>query len=114
MTSQPDISDESVEIIERWIAGGYTEYSGDNGENWFTKKQWNHINQAMLQARIDPFNFVEPCEPDCSPERHAYHKGQWDMALRIEATLTSQLDVKPTTSPLNKPLEDVKREDQSK
>lgn len=31
----------------------------------------------------DPFDFVESCEPDCTPERHAYHQGQWDMAKRI-------------------------------
>lgn len=31
----------------------------------------------------NPFDYVEPCEPDCSPERHAYHQGQWDMAGRI-------------------------------
>lgn len=33
---------------------------------------------------LDIFSFVEGCEPDCSKERHAYHQGQWDMALRIE------------------------------
>lgn len=32
---------------------------------------------------FDPFDFVEPCEPECTPERHAYHQGQWDMAGRI-------------------------------
>ena len=38
-----------------------------------------------LQARLDPFDFVEPCEPDCDDVRHAYHQGQWDMATRIKA-----------------------------
>ena len=38
-----------------------------------------------LQARLDPFDFVEPCEPDCDDVRHAYHKGQQDMATRIKA-----------------------------
>lgn len=32
----------------------------------------------------DIFDFVEPCEPECSPERHAYHQGQWDMATRVK------------------------------
>lgn len=32
---------------------------------------------------IDPFDYVEPCEPDCDNARHAYHQGQWDMAVRI-------------------------------
>lgn len=36
---------------------------------------------------FDPYDYIEPCEPDCSPERHAYHQGQWDMAGRIEAAL---------------------------
>lgn len=31
----------------------------------------------------DPFDYIQPCEPDCSPERHAYHQGQWDMAHRM-------------------------------
>ena len=41
--------------------------------------------RVAIEARIDPFEFVEPCEPDCDEVRHAYHQGQWDMATRIEA-----------------------------
>lgn len=37
----------------------------------------------MKTLNFDPFNFTDPCEPDCSPERHAYHQGSWDMAVRI-------------------------------
>ena len=44
-----------------------------------------YVQSAVLAGKIDPFAFVEPCEPECSPERHAYHQGQWDMATRIEA-----------------------------
>ena len=43
--------------------------------------------QAVIEARIDPFDFVESCEENCTEERHAYHQGQWDMATRIEAQL---------------------------
>lgn len=32
------------------------------------------------------WDFVEPCEPDCSPERHAYHQGQWDLAKRMSGS----------------------------
>ncbi len=39
--------------------------------------------QTDTKEPVDPFDFVEPCEPDCSPERHAYHRGQWDMAARM-------------------------------
>ena len=42
------------------------------------------IKELVAEARIDPFEFVEPCEPDCDDVRHAYHKGQWDMATRIK------------------------------
>lgn len=41
------------------------------------------IASKVEEARIDPFDFVESCEPDCSPVRHAHHQGQWDMAVRI-------------------------------
>ena len=43
------------------------------------------IKELVAEARIDPFDFVEPCEPDCDDVRHAYHQGQWDMATRIKA-----------------------------
>ena len=43
------------------------------------------IKELVAKARIDPFDFVESCEPDCDNVRHAYHQGQWDMATRIEA-----------------------------
>lgn len=42
--------------------------------------------KSRNQQTLDPFDFVEPCEPDCSPVRHAYHKGQWDMATKMKAS----------------------------
>jgi Txe/YoeB family toxin of Txe-Axe toxin-antitoxin module len=48
------------------------------------------IDRLVTEARLDPFDFVESCEPECTPERHAYHQGQWDMAKRI-TELQSQL-----------------------
>ena len=55
------------------------------------------IDRLVTEARLNPFDFVESCEPECTPpvvyhskERHAYHQGQWDMAGRI-AELQSQL-----------------------
>lgn len=40
---------------------------------------------ALFDAqKLDPFDFVQPCEPECTPERHAYHEGQWHMATRIQ------------------------------
>jgi len=57
-----------------------TEEMVSDAKNEATKE----IEALIAEARIDPFDFVEPCEPNCSKERHAYHEGQWDMANRIE------------------------------
>lgn len=46
-------------------------------------KQENPNNTIDKIVAYNPFDFVESCEPDCTPERHAYHQGQWDMAARI-------------------------------
>jgi hypothetical protein len=45
------------------------------------------VQPIITKAMIDPFDFVEPCEPECSDTRHAYHQGQWDMAVRIKEQL---------------------------
>ena len=39
---------------------------------------------AEVRERVD----AEPCEPDCTKERHAYHHGQWDMQVEVESVLT--------------------------
>lgn len=70
-----------------------------NGEDWtkpypekvYVDPAMAELTKLLLEQRIDPFDFVQPCKPDCSKERHAYHQGQWDMAERIEAQL-NQLD----------------------
>ena len=38
---------------------------------------------AEVRERVD----AEPCEPDCTKERHAYHQGQWDMQVEVESVL---------------------------
>lgn len=43
-----------------------------------------------MNKTLDIFQFVEPCEPDCSPERHAYHKGQWDLAVRMHKQFNTE------------------------
>lgn len=40
-----------------------------------------------LVKLLDFYDHVEPCEPDCTPERHAYHQGQWDMAGRMNEAM---------------------------
>lgn len=46
-----------------------------------------HDKTVEQVAQLDPFDFVKPCEENCTKERHAYHQGQWDMAERMLATL---------------------------
>lgn len=48
----------------------------------------DYLNEYISSAKLDPFDFVESCEPDCDDVRHAYHQGQWDMAKRIEQAQT--------------------------
>lgn len=43
----------------------------------------NKPTEPTELEELDIWDFVEPCEPDCTPERHAYHQGQWDLACRI-------------------------------
>lgn len=48
--------------------------------------QFSPIQQGRILSGVvenSPFDFVEPCEPECTPVRHAYHQGQWDMAIRM-------------------------------
>lgn len=42
---------------------------------------------SEISRRQDPFDYVEPCEPECTKERHAYHQGQWDMAVRMKGKI---------------------------
>jgi hypothetical protein len=41
------------------------------------------LTALMAAERQNPWDFVQPCEPECTPERHAYHQGQWEMAQRM-------------------------------
>ena len=49
-----DELDKSVEVIERWDAGG-TEYSVDGGVNWWTKEQFQAIQALIDQADKEAF-----------------------------------------------------------
>lgn len=56
--------------------------------------------EAMLKV-IDELvsSEVQPCEPECSPERHAYHQGQWDLAQRIKTSVFGRDTDVPAKSP---------------
>ena len=72
-------ADEVSRICSEW-----TNFNGGTvaESQWLAKKL--HGLFAFRSESLNPFDFVEPCEPDCTPERHAYHQGQWDMAGRIK------------------------------
>jgi hypothetical protein len=73
--------------LEAQITKAVKKYLDAGGEqNYFiVSAGWydREVSRQIEAARVDPFGFVEPCEPECSPERHAYHQGQWDMAVRM-------------------------------
>ena len=55
----------------------------------FKAKLQTLIDQEVKKAVISELDkisikVIEPCEPDCTPERHARHKGSWNAHLVIE------------------------------
>lgn len=42
---------------------------------------------TAIMMTLDPFDYVEPCQPNCTPEQHARHEGQWDMACKINEAM---------------------------
>lgn len=67
---------EKLSQIELWG------YANEDGEPVFLSD--DDIDKIM--ELIDPFDYVEPCEVNCTDVRHAYHQGQWDMATRMTTT----------------------------
>lgn len=89
MTSPPN-NLEWVTNEVGYLLQQYDEARGQKDIDQVVAQAVSTITQKLVEARIKPFDFVEPCEPKCTPERHAYHQGQWDMALRIEQLLSSR------------------------
>lgn len=51
------------------------------------------LNQEYLKIIEEVVeDAVEPCEPDCSDVRHAYHQAQWDMRERLLAKFREVLN----------------------
>lgn len=68
----------------------------------------------MNNQPLNPFDYVEPCEENCTPERHAYHQGQWDMATRMSQdtghnmrAADSSQEEDRNTSPKGSPISDI-------
>ena len=46
---------------------------------------------ALLERMEDlNFEFMEPCEPDCSDVRHARHEGSWEHYWRMEVAIQKE------------------------
>ena len=46
---------------------------------------------ALLERMEDlNFEFMEPCEPDCSDVRHARHEGSWEHYWRMKAAIQEE------------------------
>ena len=67
----------------------------ENGYQAASKRQAWMKEQVEKEAveevieKIDPFDLVESCVPDCTSVEHAYHQGTWDSHLKLEKILKS-------------------------
>lgn len=77
-----DFKDFAKHFVERRnrILNLYTKRTLDEVEAYISK---HYIKKEDVLEAVN----VEPCEPDCSDVRHAYHEGQWDLACSIEEKL---------------------------
>ena len=55
----PDPKPNTVEVIERWVAGGATEYSVDGGETWWTKEQYKILTHLIQEANTELISKLE-------------------------------------------------------
>lgn len=46
----------------------------------------------LMELKEKAFDLVEECNPDCTPEEHAYHKGTWDSYLKVEKWAKDKLN----------------------
>ena len=53
----------------------------------------NQIKQLIFET-IDPFDLVQSCNPDCTPEEHAYHQGTWDSFQKLEKMMAHAFNLK--------------------
>lgn len=56
--------------------------SGSVTVTWTDRNVLEELATAIEQDIEEILDLVEPCEPDCSDVRHAYHQGQWDLYQR--------------------------------
>lgn len=93
MTSPQLTADEE---LRKRIAALLTAFKQFHYSEAYFNKTLDGIEAAIIswadKRQLDPFNFVEPCEPECSEVRHARHAGQWEMAVRMEAAIKSRIE----------------------
>jgi len=47
--------------------------------------------RGMLETIAKELDVDEPCEPDCSPERHAYHEGRYKAQIIVDEYFEAKL-----------------------
>ena len=66
----------------------------DDGIGGFVQVAEDYAKQrelALLERLEDlNFEFMEPCEPDCSDVRHARHEGSWEHYWRMKAAIQKE------------------------
>ena len=84
-----DELDKSVEVIERWDAGG-TEYSVDGGTNWWTKDQLKAI-QALLADQMIEYQaqLLKDYKDDIAKECNKARIDELKLARSVDSQLSS-------------------------
>lgn len=54
-----------------------------------TKQQ---LKSLFTEAMSEVIGLAPSCEPDCTPERHAYHQGAWDYMIEQEEHQAQVID----------------------
>ena len=86
-----DELDKSVEVIERWDAGG-TEYSVDGGVNWWTKEQFQAIQALIADQMIEyQAQLLKDYKEDLEQEKlKAYDRGYADKAMKVDEQILKE------------------------
>lgn len=77
--------------IDDWFI--WVEANRDTPTRQWTEEVLPPAKQALYKDLLELIGTAQPCEPDCSPERHAYHEGQYQTILRQEKALATYFGV---------------------
>lgn len=70
-------SDWRQEFEERFSPN--STFSVDSLKSFITKIEQEAYERGRREVvdAINPMDLIEDCNPDCTPEEHAYHSGTW-------------------------------------